>query len=144
MEALEQISIWADTGRPLVSVAAGALLVACFVVFNAVRVFLYLPQLVSCWRDAGGCAGVNLVTWSSWIAANTSTGLYMWVFMGDAWGLIVNLGSALMCAATVAVTVVKRKRRARASALRHLPMTLHVAAPKARAALSSTPHPRST
>jgi hypothetical protein len=113
MEALEQISAWIDAGRPAASIAAAALVALCFVVFNAVRIFLYVPQLVTCWRDTSGCPAINLFTWSSWIVANASTGLYMWIFLGDAWGLLLNLGNALMCAATVAVTVMKRRRRAR-------------------------------
>lgn len=93
-------------------IAGGTLVAACFVVFNAARILLYLPQLASCCRDEGGCASINLFTWSSWIVANSSTGLYMWIFQADAWGLLLNLGNATMCAATVTVTVVKRRRHA--------------------------------
>jgi hypothetical protein len=125
MDALDQISAWIDAGRPAAIVAAGLLLALCFVVFNAVRILLYVPQLVTCCRDAAGCAGINLFTWSSWIVANASTGLYMWVFLDDAWGLLLNLGNALMCAAIVAVTVMKRRRHAR---LRSTP-ALRAAAP---------------
>lgn len=53
---------------------------------------------------------LNLVTWSSWLVANTFTGLYMWMFQSDFLGLCLNLGSALMCAVTVAVTLLKRKQ----------------------------------
>lgn len=118
MEAFDQISAWIDAGRPAAGIVAGALVALCFVVFNAVRIFLYVPQLLTCCRDAGGCPAINLFTWSSWIVANASTGLYMWIFLGDAWGLVLNLGNATMCAATVAVTVVKRRQHARRSATR--------------------------
>jgi hypothetical protein len=84
MEALEQISAWIAAGRPLASIAGAAVVAACFVLFNAVRILLYVPQLVTCCRDEGGCPAINLFTWSSWIVANASTGLYMWIFLGDA------------------------------------------------------------
>jgi hypothetical protein len=111
MEALEQINAWIDAGRPLASIAGGALVAACFVLFNAVRIFLYVPQLLTCCRDQRGCPAINLFTWSSWIVANASTGLYRWIFLDDAWGLVLNVGNALMCGATVAVTVAKRRGR---------------------------------
>jgi hypothetical protein len=81
----------------------------CFVVFNALRILLYVPQLITCLRDDRGCPTISLSTWCSWIVANASTGLYMWLFQGDILGLVLNLGNAAMCAATVAVTVVKRR-----------------------------------
>jgi hypothetical protein len=111
MDALEQISAWMVAGRPAASVAGAALVAACFVLFNAVRILLYVPQLVTCCRDTDGCASINLFTWSSWIVANVSTGLYMWIFLDDGWGLALNVGNALMCGATVAVTVAKRRHR---------------------------------
>lgn len=135
MEALEQIAAWRDAGRPLASVAAAALVALCFVVFNAVRILLYVPQLVTCCRDAVGCPAINLFTWSSWIVANASTGLYMWIFQDDAWGLLFNLGNAAMCAATVAVTVVKRQRHVRR--LRRPCPGASLAEPPAMAALRS-------
>jgi hypothetical protein len=129
MDALEQISAWIDAGRPMLSIAAGALVALCFVGFNAVRILLYLPQLLTCYRDEAGCRGINVFTWSSWIGANTATGLYMWIFLDDAWGLLLNLGNALMCAATVAVTVTKRRRHARALAQQQSPLARPAAAP---------------
>jgi hypothetical protein len=110
LDALEQISAWSGAGRPVLHVAGAMLVAACFVLFNAVRILLYIPQLVTCCRDAGGCPAINLFTWSSWIVANASTGLYMWIFLDDALGLAMNVGNALMCGATVAVTVAKRRR----------------------------------
>ena len=113
-EALKRIAAWADAGEPLLLIAAGAVVALCFVVFNAVRIALYFPQLRTCLRDVHGCPTINLLTWCSWIVANASTGLYMWMFLGDAWGLVLNLGNAAMCSATVAVTLIKRRRLAAA------------------------------
>jgi hypothetical protein len=109
-EASDTIKGWITAGEPFALIVAGALVAACFVVFNAARVFLYIPQIATCWSDRQGCPTINLYTWCSWLIANASTGLYMWMFQADVFGLLLNLGNALMCAVTVAVTLVKRKQ----------------------------------
>jgi hypothetical protein len=109
VEPLSTITAWIEAGEPLPVIVGGALVALCFVVFNSVRIVLYLPQLVTCWRDERGCPTINLWTWCSWIVANGSTGLYMWMFQGDLWGLMLNLGNAAMCTATVVVTLLKRR-----------------------------------
>jgi hypothetical protein len=109
-EAIHKIAAWAQAGEPLALIVTGSLVAVCFVLFNAARILLYLPQLQTCLRDQQGCPTINLLTWSSWIVANASSGLYMWMFLGDGWGLVLNLGNALMCGATVGVAVIKRRR----------------------------------
>jgi hypothetical protein len=109
-EAMDTLNEWIAAGEPIALIAAGALVAACFVIFNAARVLLYVPQIATCWNDRQGCPTINLYTWCSWLIANASTGLYMWMFQGDVLGLCLNLGNALMCAITVGVTLVKRKR----------------------------------
>jgi hypothetical protein len=109
--AVAKLAAWAEGGAPVAWIVAGALVACGFVIFNALRVALYVPQLVTCWRDRHGCPTINLWTWGSWIAANLSTGLYMGIFLGDAWGLVLNLGNAGMCALIVAVTLRRRRLR---------------------------------
>ena len=109
-EAIDTLNEWIAAGEPFALIAAGALVAACFVLFNAARVLLYVPQIATCWRDRQGCPSINLYTWCSWLIANASTGLYMWMFQDHVLGLCLNLGNALMCAITVGVTLVKRKR----------------------------------
>jgi hypothetical protein len=101
--------MWIDAGEPFLTIVFGTLVAISFVVFNMLRVLLYVPQLMTCLRDDRGCPTINLGTWCSWIVANASTGLYMWLFQSDVLGLVLNLGNAAMCAATVGVTVVKRQ-----------------------------------
>ena len=97
-EAIDTLNEWIAAGEPFALIAAGALVAACFVLFNAARVLLYVPQIATCWRDRQGCPSINLYTWCSWLIANASTGLYMWMFQDDVLGLCLNLGNALMCA----------------------------------------------
>jgi hypothetical protein len=111
-DAASTIAAWAQAGEPVALIVTGTLVAVCFVVFNAARVLLYLPQLKTCLHDQYGCPTINRLTWSSWIVANGSTELYMWMFLGDGWVLVLNLGNAAMCAATVGVAVIKRRRHA--------------------------------
>lgn len=109
-EASDILRDWIAAGEPFMLIAAGALVAACFVIFNAVRVFLYIPQIATCWNDRQGCPTINLYTWCSWLVANASTGLYMWILQSDLLGLCLNIGNALMCAVTVGITLFKRSQ----------------------------------
>jgi len=112
-QAIAKLHLWASHGEPIGWIVLAAGVALCFVVFNSLRILLYLPQLRTCLRDAEGCPTINLWTWNSWVIANSSTGLYVWIFWGDVWGLLLNLGNASMCAAVVVVTVLKRRRAQR-------------------------------
>jgi hypothetical protein len=141
IDGFSKLHDWVDAGEPLAVIAAGALVALCFIVFNALRVLLYLPQIATCWADEQGCPTINLFTWCSWIVANASTGVYMWVFLGDALGLALNLGNAAMCAITVVVTVIKRRHwasvRLGPNGARRLPQP-----PAPQSASSTGPSPR--
>ena len=65
-DVLTTIAGWAVEGRPLLWIIGGVAVAACFVVFNTVRIALYLPQLRTCLRDRHGCPTINLFTWCSW------------------------------------------------------------------------------
>ena len=112
-DALQRIAHWVSSGESLTAVGAPTLVALSFFGFNAMRIVLHVPQLLTCLRDDGNCAAINLLTWCSWIAASTSNALYMGLVLGDAWGLGLNLGNAAMCAATGCVTCIKRRRHAR-------------------------------
>lgn len=116
-DAFTQIMAWRSAGQSPLWIAGASLVALSFVVFNTIRILLYLPQLRTCWNDANGCSAINLGTWSSWIFANLSTSLYMGLFQHDALGAALNAGNAAMCVATVAVTLFKRRRWWRARGL---------------------------
>jgi len=109
----------------LAAFAAPGLVALGFFGFNAMRIVLHVPQLLTCLRDDGDCAAINLLTWCSWIAASTSNALYMGLVLGDIWGLVLNLGNAAMCGATVGVTCIKRQRHARRTRLDVGPLATH-------------------
>ena len=109
-DAFTQIMAWHSAGQRPLWIAGASLVALSFVIFNAIRIFLYVPQLRTCWNDTNGCSAINLGTWSSWIFANLSTAIYMGLFQQDAIGAVLNAGNACMCAMTVAVTLVKRRK----------------------------------
>lgn len=115
---LDKLLEWSAAGESSAFVVSAALVAFLFVVFNALRVLLYLPQIATCLADELGCPTINLWTWCSWLAANASTGAYLWMFHDDLWGLVLNLGNAAMCGVTIGVTWYKRHRCARCSGAR--------------------------
>jgi hypothetical protein len=92
-QAIAKLHLWASHGEPIGWIVLAAGVALCFVVFNSLRILLYLPQLRTC--------------------------LYVWIFWGDVWGLLLNLGNASMCAAVVVVTVLKRRRAQRCGGARN-------------------------
>lgn len=54
-EAMSKIVAWGQAGEPLALIVTGTLVAVCFVVFNAARILLYLPQLKTGLRDQHGC-----------------------------------------------------------------------------------------
>lgn len=109
---VHQIASWFHASPVFAMVDARTLVAFSFFGFNGFRIFLHVPQLLTCLRDSHGCSTINLWTWGSWVAASTSTALYMWLCLGDTWGLVLNLANAVMCAATVGITWIKRQRHA--------------------------------
>ena len=110
IEATEHIANWTIATGSGTAMATPALIAFSFLAFNALRIVLHVPQLLTCLRDENGCTTINLWTWSSWIAASLSNALYMWLLLGDVLGLLLNLGNAAMCASTVCIAYFKRRR----------------------------------
>ena len=115
-EAAAQIAGWASADRGFwAAISAPGLIAFSFLAFNAIRIVLHVPQLLTCLRDKNRCSAINVWTWSSWCAASMSNALYMGLLLGDAWGPALNLTNALMCMATICITCLKRRRRAPAA-----------------------------
>jgi len=58
--AVRQIAAWVQAAESWTLVIAGALIATSFLLFNTVRITLYLPQLRTCLRDTQGCPTINL------------------------------------------------------------------------------------
>lgn len=86
-----------------------------FTVFNGLRIFSYLPQILRVARDTNGASAISYATWSLWTAANATTGLYAAVNLADETLAALNLLNAACCLAVISLTVLKRRQLRRMS-----------------------------
>jgi hypothetical protein len=81
-----------------------------FSFFNSLRIFSYLPQIVTVMRDTQGATAISYSTWALWTAANASTALYATVCLHDAALAQVNALNAAFCAVVIGLTAFKRRQ----------------------------------
>lgn len=95
-----------NPGRTAAAPAARAsyltLLTWAFTLFNSVRVLAYLPTLVSIWHS-GQSDQHSLLTWLTWVGANATMAAWLYEHNGARMNraVLVNIGNATMCTATV-------------------------------------------
>jgi hypothetical protein len=80
-----------------------------FTGFNALRLFSFAPQIWRVAHDRNGASAISYWSWSLWIAANTSTGLYAFANLGDLVLTATNAVNALCCAVVIVLTAYKRR-----------------------------------
>lgn len=78
--------------------------------FNTIRVFSYVPQIIAVSRDTTPANGISLFTWSFWVIANLTTGLYATVVLPDMLLAIMSYGNTLGCAIVVGIVIYKRNK----------------------------------
>lgn len=80
-----------------------------FAAFNSVRILTYLPTI---WAivETGASEQHSLLTWMSWVGANSTMALWLYENNGGRVdrAIALNAGNALMCAATCVVIVLYR------------------------------------
>jgi hypothetical protein len=81
-----------------------------FTVFNGLRIFSYLPQILRVARDPNGASAISYATWSLWTAANATTGLYAAVNLSDSTLVALNFLNAACCLAVIGLTAFKRRQ----------------------------------
>ena len=83
---------------------------ALFSVFNVLRLFSYLPQIIRVATDTEGAKAISYSTWGVWIGANGSTAAYALVNITD-WALFtVSTLNTLGCATVLGLTMMKRRQ----------------------------------
>lgn len=105
-----------DAGAPASPLPAGRartaylrLLTWAFTLFNAVRVFAYLPTLWAIWAS-GDSSQHALTTWVTWVGANATMAAWLYEHNGRRANraIAVNACNALMCLAISVVIVAHR------------------------------------
>ncbi len=99
----------ARAGRVRLRGAYLAGLTWAFTLFNSLRVFSYLPTLWAIVATADSSQH-SLWTWGTWLAANLTMAAWLFEQQGQRFSraVVVNLGNAAMCAATITVIVAVR------------------------------------
>jgi len=78
------------------------LLTWAFTLFNSVRVFAYVPTMISICQS-GSSDQHSLLTWLTWLGANATMAAWLYEQQGQRVNraILVNIGNAAMCAGTV-------------------------------------------
>jgi len=86
-----------------------ALLTWAFTLFNAVRMLAYLPTMWAI-QTSSDASQHSLWTWCTWLGANATMAAWLYEQNGQrpSGAVIINLGNAAMCGATVALIAVHR------------------------------------
>ena len=83
-----------------------------FTMCNSLRMFAYVPQILSAARDGSGCRAVSYTTWGMFLVAHASAVAYALVNVQDHHMALVFTGNALCCLAILIVVFLKRLRHA--------------------------------
>ncbi|MET0505831.1 MAG: hypothetical protein ABWZ85_10915, partial [Luteibacter sp.] len=86
-----------------------ALIGWAYLLTNAVRVFTYIPQIVTVWRCNDGARSVSLLTWSSWVLSHVAALFYGVLVIQDGLFVAITLVNLVGCGA---VAVIAARRRA--------------------------------
>jgi hypothetical protein len=81
-----------------------------FALCNSIRVFAYLPQIVTVARDPNGATAISYTTWSLFAASHLSTVAYAVLSLED-WRMAAVFGANTACCCVIlGLTALKRAR----------------------------------
>lgn len=80
-----------------------------FTISNALRVFAYMPQIVSAARDRNRCAGISCSTWGMFLVGHVSAFAYAVVNIQDATMAMTFAANAMCCLVILGVALIKRR-----------------------------------
>ncbi len=98
------------------------LTIVLFSIFNALRIFSYLPQIYRVATDDGGARAISYSTWGTWIGANATTSAYAIVHLGDLPLCLISASNTAGCIAVVGLTAFKRSQWAATMRPEHVEM----------------------
>lgn len=83
-----------------------------YFLLNTVRVFSYVPQIITVSKEKSTAKAISLWTWSFWTVANFITGLYATFVVKDVLLSLMSYGNTLGCGIVVGIVLFKRKHYA--------------------------------
>ena len=83
-----------------------------YFLLNTVRVFSYVPQIITVGREKSTARAISLLTWTFWTAANFITGIYASFVVKDTLLSLMSYGNTLGCGIVVGIVLYKRKKYA--------------------------------
>lgn len=96
-----------------------AVIAWAYLLTNAVRVFTYVPQIVTVWRCQDGARSLSLLTWWSWVLSHITAIAYGVLVVRDLPFLLITLINLAGCGAVAGIAMRRRaqwRRRALYSA----------------------------
>jgi hypothetical protein len=91
-------------------------IISAYAIMNSLRIFAYLPQIVTVLRASDRAEAVSLLTWTFWTLANIATTAYSAVILEDVLSMVIFAGNSVCCALVVSIVGWKRKRYSSARA----------------------------
>jgi len=86
------------------------LLTATYALCNSVRIFFYVPQIMTIARERSGASAISLTSWLFWAFSHAVTAIYCYTVANDPLLGGMMWGNAIGCMAIVALTMLKRRR----------------------------------
>ena len=83
---------------------------AIYAVCNAVRLLIYVPQIVAIARERSGAHAISMFSWIFWSFSHAVTAVYCYIVVNDLLLGSMMWGNALGCFAVVVLTAAKRRR----------------------------------
>jgi uncharacterized protein with PQ loop repeat len=85
-----------------------ALIAWAYLLTNAVRMFTYVPQIVTVWRSQDGARSLSLLTWWSWVLSHITAIAYGVLVVRDLPFLMITLINLAGCGAVAAIAMRRR------------------------------------
>lgn len=83
-----------------------------YFLLNILRVFSYVPQIITLSQEISEAKAMSLTTWSFWSAANFFTGVYALFVLKDTLLILMSFSNTLGCGIVVGLLIYKRKKYA--------------------------------
>jgi uncharacterized protein with PQ loop repeat len=81
-----------------------------YFLLNTVRVFSYVPQIITVAKEKSTAKAISLMTWIFWTGANLITAIYATVVVKDLLLALMSYGNSIGCGVVVGIVLYKRKK----------------------------------